>query len=354
MIIDKLIKEEFDKYTSNDSTVPLLIKGDSLDVLKQIPEKSIDIIITSPPYFNQRDYDSGGIGNEENYVEYIKKLLEITKELHRVLKDTGSFWLNLGDSYENKNLIGIPWRVALSLKDDQKWILRNDVIWNKVKGSPDNSKDKLGNVHEHLFHFVKKKKGYFYDVDSIRKKPAKAKNINGSVVSATGVTGVRYKRQIELNTELTEEQKTNALIALKNTVDEIKNGELNDFRMIIKGVQRSTHSDSQRLSGRAKELNDKGFYFLKYNKKGAKPRDVWDILPEDSQKRKSHFAPFPEELLEIPFSATLPDEGIMLDPFVGTGTSCVVAYENGNKSIGIDLSKQYLSIAEKRIKIDQQ
>lgn len=137
-----------------------------------------------------------------------------------------------------KSLIGIPWRVAFQLTDLQGWTLRNCVIWNKVKGAPDNSNDKLRNVHENVFHFVKNSKNYFYDADAIRNNPKKAKVVKGVIVSATGVSGVKYKRQIELSTELTESEKASALKALAEMLDKLSNGEIADFRMVIRNQQR--------------------------------------------------------------------------------------------------------------------
>jgi site-specific DNA-methyltransferase (adenine-specific) len=342
------VAERFTKYTQSHDITPLFIKGNALSVLQHLPESSVDFCMTSPPYWGKRQYAEEGIGLEANYIDYIKYLTTIFLELKRVLKDTGSFWLNIGDSYQSKNLLGIPWRVAFELTDHQGWILRNEVIWNKVKGCPDNSKDKLGNIHEQIFHFVKKSKGYYYDSDSIRSKPSQTKVVNGAVVSATGVSGVRYKRQIELSTELTVQEKKNAMDALNNLLKEISEGRLSDFRMIIRGQQRTTHSDSKKVSGRAKELYDKGFYFLKYHPNGSKPRDVWDILPEDTQKRKKHFAVYPEDLCKIPLLATCPKNGIVIDPFSGTGTTMRVAKQLGRKSVGIELSAEYIEIAKER------
>ena len=124
-----------------------------------------------------------------------------------------------------------------------------------------------------------------------------------------------------MSTELTSEQKQNAYRALDEVLLQIREGKLSDFRMVIKGSQRTTHSDSKKLSGRAKELEEKGFYFLKYNPKGSKPADVWDIIPEDTQGRSEHFAPYPEDLCKNPIVLTCPIGGIVLDPFVGTGTT---------------------------------
>ncbi|OHD58826.1 MAG: DNA methyltransferase [Spirochaetes bacterium GWF1_49_6] len=337
-----------EKYIENVAIRPLLICGDSLEVLKLFPPNCIDMAITSPPYWGKREYNSGGIGLENDHNLFISSLLLIFYEIKRVLKPSGSFWLNIGDTYRNKTLLGIPWRLAIRMIDEQGWMLRNEVIWNKVKGGMDNSIDKLGNVHEVLFHFVQQPK-YYYNADSIRSTPKKAIIKNGTVISATGVSGIRYKRQIELSTSLTLEEKTNASIELEKVLKDVHDGIISDFRMIIRGQQRATHSDREKVSGRAKELKIKGFYFLKYHPNGSIPKDVWNIIPEDTQNRNTHFAPYPEDLCKIPILATCPQNGIVLDPFMGTGTSMNVAYCLGRKSIGVDISSEYIKIAEERI-----
>lgn len=325
-----------------------LLHGDAKAVLAQMPKASIDMAITSPPYWGHRQYDEEGIGLEVSPEQYVENLLAVTSELHRVLKPSGSFWLNIGDTYRGKNLLGIPWRVALAMGDRQGWILRNDVVWHKVKGAPDNAADKLRNVHEYVFHFVKEKT-YHYDVDAIRSNPKQAKVVKGAIVSATGVSGVRYKRQIELSTHLTPKEKAAAMAALNGMLADVAAGKLADFRMIIRGQQRTTHSDSERVSGRAKEMRDKGFYFLRYHPKGSKPADVWDIIPEDTQNRAAHFAPYPEDICRIPILATCPPDGTVLDPFCGTGTSLVVARQLGRASIGIDIAETYIELARERL-----
>ncbi|WP_319560303.1 site-specific DNA-methyltransferase [Marispirochaeta sp.] len=340
--------DSISSYFSTTSTQPLFIQGDAYSVLKKFPDRCINMAITSPPYWGKREYDNGGIGLEKEHDEFIERLLEIIYEIRRVLTEDGSFWLDIGDTYRKKSLIGIPWRLAIRMMDEQKWILRNEIIWNKVKGGLDNTKDKLGNVHEPIFHFVKNQK-YYYDADAIRNNPQKAKVKNGKVISATGVSGVRYRRQIELSTALSNMEKQEAYSALDDILKQVSENRISDFRMIIRGQQRTTHSNSEKVSGRAKELRDKGYYFLKYHPKGSKPRDVWDIIPEDTQNRKSHFAPFPEDICKIPILATCPQSGIVLDPFMGTGTSMIVANALNRKSIGIDISEDYIELAKERI-----
>lgn len=347
-IVTESFRHAFESYARSKSLSPLLLHGDALTVLKSFPDNSIDCTITSPPYWGKREYENGGIGLESDYREFVRDLAVVFFELKRVLKPAGSFWLNIGDSYERKGLVGIPWRVAFELTDRQGWILRNSVIWNKVKSGMDNTKDRLGNVHENIFHFVKQAKGYYYDADAIRSKPREAKIVNGSVISATGVSGVRYKRQIELSTDLTPQQKAKAFKELDGMLADMAAGKVSDFRMIIRSQQRATHSDSEKVSGRAKELRDKGFYFLRYHPNGSKPTDVWDIIPEDTQGRGSHFAPFPVDLCRLPILATCPPGGVVLDPFCGTGTALFAARNHGRKTIGIDISRQYLELAEER------
>lgn len=339
---------EFKEYCCGDRLSPLLIEGDALSVLGELPAESVDCAVTSPPYWQKREYDNGGIGLEDDYRDYVAALAKICQELQRVLKREGSFWLNIGDSYESKALVGIPWRVAFELTDRQGWILRNSVIWNKLKSGMDNTRDRLANVHETIFHFVKQSKGYYYDADAIRSKPRQARVVNGAVVSATGVSGVRYRRQIELSTALTLEEKRQATTSLDDMLHQVAAGRIADFRMIIRGQQRATHSDKASVSGRAKELQDKGFYFLRYHPKGSKPNDVWDIMPEDTQRRSGHFAPYPVDLCRIPILATCPPDGIVLDPFCGTGTTLVAAQDIGRKSVGIDISRRYLAEAQDR------
>lgn len=338
------------EYINNPTLLaPCFVRGDALRVLAHLPDDCIDCVITSPPYYMKRQYLEGGIGLEATYQEYIDNLLAIIKEVYRVLKPTGSFWLNIGDSYKNKQLLNIPYRVAIRMQDEQKWILRNTVVWDKMKGAMSQSKDSLGCEYEPMFHFVKRKSGYYYDSDAVRKKPRSAHVKNGAVVSATGVSGVRYRRKIELSTELSEEQKANAYQALDKVLGRIKKGELSDFRMVIKGAnQRVTNGNTTNLSGRAKELQDKGFYFLFYNPNGSMISDVWQIIPEDTQGRKLHFAPFPEDLIKTPIVLTCPPNGIVLDPFIGTGTTSYVAAQLNRRSIGIDMAQEYLELAENR------
>lgn len=347
-IISSQQKPTLDDFFRDRERLYFLAHGDAETVLQQFPVGSVDMCVTSPPYWGQRRYDNtSALGNERKWQDYVTRLVRIARQLKRVLKPGGSFWLNLGDTYVSKNLMGIPWRVAFALQDEG-WILRNSVIWDKMKGGPDNAKDKLRNIHEEVFHFVLQSK-YFYDVDAIRNEPGKPYSKGGRIVTPTGVSGTKYEQQIRRSTALSDGEKAAALAALEATLRRVEAGELPDFRMIIRGTQRSTHSDSTEYSGRATELKAKGYSILPYHKNGTKPSDVWHIIPEDEWRKDGHYAVFPLELCEAPIKATCPVGGIVLDPFAGTGTALAQAIMLGRRGIGIDASSSYLTEAEKRL-----
>jgi DNA modification methylase len=326
----------------------LLVHGRAAEALTALPDECIDSVVTSPPYWGARKYEGASpLGHEATPREYVDSIVAELAELPRVLKPSGSFWLNIGDTYLRKNLCGIPWRVAIALQDEG-WILRNAVVWDKVKGNPDNSRDKLRDMYEMVFHFVRRR-SYFYDVDAVRTTPRAPISKSGKVVTATGVSGVKYRRQIDRSAVLSEDEKLAARAALDDALARVAEGSMPDFRMIIRGQQRTTHSEASAVSGRATEIERKGFCVLPYHSKGSKPGDIWQIIPEDKWRADSHCAVFPEELCRIPILTTSPAGGTVLDPFVGTGTAVKVARDYGRAGIGVDPSREYLEVAQARI-----
>lgn len=327
---------------------------DSVSALKTMPDSSVDCVITSPPYWQQRvyeDYDGeliDIIGSESTPDEYVENLMVVIREIYRILKPLGTFWLNIGDKFWKKCLMGMPWRVALQM-EKEGWILRSDIIWDQMKGTQ-SCKDRFRDIYEHVFQFVKSSK-YYFDADAIRIIPEKdAYEKEGQITSATGVTGKKYFTQIQNSTVLSEVERSNAIAALEETLDEMRRGEVVDFRMTIRGEQRVYHSESRKISGRAKELHDKGYYIMKMTKKGFIPSNVWRIVPEDTWRKDTHCAVFPEELLRIPILSTCPIDGVVLDPFSGTGSTVDAAVRLGRRGIGIDLSMQYSEVAKKRLR----
>jgi DNA modification methylase len=328
----------------------LLIEGRARDALAAFAPGAVDTVVTSPPYWSVRRYSGGStLGEEQTPEAYVEALVAELFELSRVLRPEGSLWLNLGDTYRGKNLAGIPWRVALRLQADG-WILRNAVVWDKVKGNPDNSRDRLRTLYEHIFHFVRSRT-YFYDADAIRSPAAPARIVGGRVVTPTGVSGVNYRRQIERSRALRLDEKAAALRALDDALARVRRGELSDFRMLIRGQQRTTHSDVEEVSGRAAELGRRGFCVLPYHPLGSKPGDVWQIVPEDAWRTDAHAAVFPADLCRIPILSTCPEGGVVLDPFAGTGTALAVALELGRRAVGVDVSAEYLAVARARLDV---
>lgn len=275
--------------------------GDSLASLKALPKNSIDCIVTSPPYYGQRDYGMDGqIGNESKLEEYIENLVNIFNECKRVLKDSGSLWLNLGDKYNKGNLMGMPWRVALALQDEG-WILRNDIIWHKPNAMPHSAKNRLTTDHEYIFFFTKKAKDYYYDQDAIR-----------------------------------EEHKT-------FSEDSKMKGGRNHF-----GKNGGT-PEKGKNSGNS-NLHD-GRWDQAFHPNGRNKRTVWNVPL--SKFRGAHFAVFPERLIEPCILAGCPKDGIVLDPFFGAGTTGFVAIQQGRKYVGLELNPEYAEIAENRLKTVQ-
>ncbi|ABN63092.1 DNA-methyltransferase [Shewanella baltica] len=278
-----------------------IFTGDSLASLKALPKNSIDCIVTSPPYYGQRDYGMDGqIGNESKLEEYIENLVNIFNECKRVLKDSGSLWLNLGDKYNKGNLMGMPWRVALALQDEG-WILRNDIIWHKPNAMPHSAKNRLTTDHEYIFFFTKKAKDYYYDQDAIR-----------------------------------EEHKT-------FSEDSKMKGGRNHF-----GKNGGT-PEKGKNSGNS-NLHD-GRWDQAFHPNGRNKRTVWNVPL--SKFRGAHFAVFPERLIEPCILAGCPKNGIVLDPFFGAGTTGFVAAQQGRKYVGLELNPEYAEIAENRLKTVQ-
>ncbi|MDB4421044.1 site-specific DNA-methyltransferase [Pseudomonadales bacterium] len=278
-----------------------IFTGDSLASLKALPKNSIDCIVTSPPYYGQRDYGMDGqIGNESKLEEYIENLVNIFNECKRVLKNSGSLWLNLGDKYNKGNLMGMPWRVALALQDEG-WILRNDIIWHKPNAMPHSAKNRLTTDHEYIFFFTKKAKDYYYDQDAIR-----------------------------------EEHKT-------FSEDSKMKGGRNHF-----GKNGGT-PEKGKNSGNS-NLHD-GRWDQAFHPNGRNKRTVWNVPL--SKFRGAHFAVFPERLIEPCILAGCPKNGIVLDPFFGAGTTGFVASQQGRKYVGLELNPEYAEIAENRLKTVQ-
>lgn len=314
-----------------------IINGDTLTELKKFPDESVNCIITSPPYFNLRDYQiEGQIGLEETWQEYIRKLLDIFNEVKRILKKDGTCFVNLGDSFagsgkgrngngtagktkslnknhkgtlegiikkcdygeiSDKSLMMIPERFAIAMID-QKWILRNKLVWIKRNAMPESVQDRWKKAHEYIFFFVKNKK-YYFDLDAIR---TPHKNIS--------IKRAEY------------EQGRNAL-----------------------GQNISSLGDKSAKYGMPARV-------VKLNPKGAVPPDFLDINTNcrAGETMTEHYATYPMDLINPLIKAGSKEGDIILDIFNGSGTSCVAAKLLNRNYIGIDLNKKYCDIATARLK----
>lgn len=272
------------------------ICGDALDVAQSLPADSVDTIVTSPPYFQQRDYGSDlQIGQEISPTAYVERLAELFSNLKRAVKPTGTLWMVIGDKYVNGELLGMPWRVCLALKDTG-WILRSDCIWHKPNAMPSSVKTRPTTDHEYIF-FFSKSKDYYYNADSIR----------------------------EPHVTFTEKSK-------------MKGGR-NHF-----GRRGSTPEKGK--NGGDNNLHD-ARWDQAFHPKGRNKRTVWSISL--SKFRKAHFAVFPESLVATCIKASCPEQGVVLDPFSGAGTTAVTARSLNRNFIAIDCVRDYCDIARERL-----
>lgn len=303
-----------------------ILNCDVLDGLKQLPDESVNCCITSPPYWGLRDYGNDEqIGLEKTPDEYVAKMVQVFSEVKRVLKNDGTLWLNLGDSYSSggrgsysnseqlkgskqatnrawnhdinfnqtprplmpdglkpKDLIGIPWLVAFALRSDG-WYLRQDIIWHKPNPMPESVTDRCTKSHEYIF-LLSKSQTYFYDYNAVLEE-ASGRSCGNRTYKYDGVPGMETKQGI--------------------------------------------------LSIADKEWDNR-------NK-----RSVWTVNTKPF--KESHFATFPEKLIEPCIKAGCPEGGVVLDPFMGAGTTALVAKKLNRNYIGIELNPDYIKIAEKRI-----
>lgn len=299
--------------------------GDALDILATFPERSIDCCVTSPPYFGLRDYGvAGQLGLERMPEEYIGKLVAVFRQVHRVLKDNGTLWVVIGDNYNGsgkagsnpdymerhtsfgklhnphtygrpvkvpglkpKDLLGIPWRLAFALQQDGWW-LRQDIIWHKTNPMPESVRDRCTKSHEYIFLLSKSAK-YYFDAPAIADPVATC------------------------------------------TVDK----HLQDLE-ILQGSERAMGETSPKAKARPPQAKPR-----------RNKRSVWIVATKPC--REAHFATFPDMLIVDCIRAGCPVRGVVLDPFMGSGTTALAALKNNRHYKGIELNPDYVEIAQRRI-----
>ena len=218
-----------------------IICGDALDALQSMDAGSVDCVITSPPYWRMRDYAGGGMGNETDVGSYVASLQRVFVEIRRVLKRTGSAWLNLGDKYENGSLIGVPWRVALALADD-KWCVRQEAIWHKRAGTVSaHTNNRLRPAHEHMFHLTLMPYGYYWDGEAIAQR-SRSRIERGNAST--------YLKRINMSERLSVEEKRDAACAVNEVAAEVKRGKINGFRFFDARPWQATHAERDQAENR--------------------------------------------------------------------------------------------------------
>lgn len=269
--------------------------GEAERVLRRWPDGFVDLCVTSPPYFQLRDYGHHEqIGLEKTTAQYVRRLLRVLRQVRRVLKPTGSLYLNLGDTYRKKSLQLVPWRVADAMRREG-WYLRNAIVWHKPHGLPSAIKDRLTNRYELVFHLTRSRR-YYFDLDPLRvpNVDLRTKKLTGPV--RRGAQGLRHRQGVPVAGNFTPDPR------------------------------------------------------------GKNPGDVWRIGPETRPKRaivpgkETHFAPYPESLVTSPILAGSPVGGIVLDPFIGSGTTAVVARRLGRRFLGVELVASYAVLARARLR----
>ena len=264
-------------------------QGDCREVMREMPENSVHCCVTSPPYWGLRDYGcEGQMGLEQTPEEYVSKMVEVFREVRRVLREDGTLWMNLGDSYASKQLVGIPWRVAFALQADG-WYLRQDIIWHKPNPMPESVRNRCTKAHEYVFLLAKSER-YFYDAQAVKEH------------STTSP-----KMQIAKRNKLPHKGQRDA-------------------------GMRDTTGGFDKVS-------------KVYEKRNR--RSVWTVTTKPF--KNAHFAVMPPDLVEPCILAGCPEGGTVLDPFIGSGTVAAVAVRLRRKAIGIDLNPEYIEIARGRI-----
>lgn len=373
-----------------------ILVGDCREVLKTLPDESVHCVVTSPPYWGLRDYGhEGQIGLESSPQEYVERMVEVFRDVRRVLRDDGVLWLNLGDSYygswgnsgqrpeldgesdgqrekqteylprggwdnrrerpassykhpmlKPKDLVGIPWRVAFALQADG-WFLRQDIIWAKPNPMPESVTDRCTKSHEYIF-LLSKSARYYYDADAI-----------AEAVTLSTVDRISQPSLYDQHGSERVPGKTNgpmkAVVGKRKSwrgsdFDHGKSGEMMDTRG---GLKRSGNKERKPASARGvpidTDVRSAGAVAGSIPLEGCtrNKRSVWTVTTKPFTG--AHFATFPPDLIEPCILAGCPRGGVVLDPFGGAGTTGLVADRHGRDAILIEINPQYAELARARI-----
>ncbi|TAF10575.1 MAG: site-specific DNA-methyltransferase [Nostocales cyanobacterium] len=320
-----------------------IILGDNLSILKQIENDTFDLIITSPPYFQQRNYGNGDleIGNEATEAEYLKNIITVFRECVRVVKSTGAIVFNLGDKYINGSLSLIPYKFAIQATESNNIFLINQITWSKLNPTPRQDKRKLIQATEPFFIFAKSK-DYYFNLDNYLQH---LDNFNKS--SKTKPSDKLGKKYLELikNSDLNEEQKNNAIKALNQAILAVHNGEIEGFRMKIHGVHKLAYGGQD--GGRNNQIKNNGFTIIRILGNTMK-KDIIES-PVEITKNNHHPAVYPIYIIQELIKLLSQEGDFVLDPFCGSGTTCIASRNLNRHYLGIEINTEYVNLANTRM-----
>ena len=338
-----------------------ILQGDVRETLRTLEAGSVQTCVTSPPYFGLRDYGvSGQIGLEPTPTEYVGQMVSVFREVRRVLREDGTLWLNLGDSYaanrsyqvpstkgghkhsdsqaaggkassvpdglKPKDLIGIPWRVAFALQTDG-WYLRQDIIWHKPNPMPESVRDRCTKAHEYVF-LLSKSERYYWDAEAMQEPATSTKK---DLLRAK-VTGRGEQAASKAYLGSPQRDKSGGFPAKRSKRDSFKRD----------GSKRAEVIPGQSVGTHRPDRDESEYDVFTRNR-----RSVWTVATRPY--KGAHFATFPPALIEPCILAGAPFNGLVLDPFTGSGTTAAVALQHGRRFIGCELNPDYIKLAEARI-----
>ena len=330
---------EISQNTDNSLPINQILCGDNLELIQKLPDCSIQLVITSPPYFQQRDY-GGGMGNEKEVNEYIDTLLRLFRECVRVVKDDGNVVFNIGDKYQESNLLLVPYRFALAATETRLVKLVNEITWVKRNPTPRQFRRRLVSGTEPFFHFVKSDK-YFYDLNAFLAAERAPKQSNKKKRTKVG------QRYFELiaESDLSETEKNMARRELTEVIQEVLQGQTYDFRMKIRGIHAEPFGGQ--IGGRTLQLKNKGFTIIRMHGNKLK-RDVIETSVA-AVKGNKHPAIYPVEVVEEFLHLLTPSGSLVLDPFMGSGSTAIACKKLGRHYIGYDINAEYCEFARQRV-----
>lgn len=316
-----------------------LHKGDTRELIKKIPDKTVDLIITSPAYFQQRTYQDSPLemGREASLKEYLDELLVVFDECVRITKDTGSIVFNLGDKYIDESLLLVPYRFAIAASERDVNLI-NNTTWIKSNPTPRQYKRRMVQATEPFFHFTRKNcKNYKYYYDRLLMKKEKKAKPDSKI-------GQGYYKLIN-DSAMTSEQKKLAGVELGRAIQKVKNGEIDSIRMKITGIHAPAFGGQ--AGGRSTQMKQKGYTIIEVPGDGL-VKD-WFQCPVESLKNVGHLAIYPQSIVERFIVLTTDENDLIFDPFMGSGTTACAAKVLNRHYLGFELFSDYIEIATGRI-----